>query len=133
MDRGAEVFSPPWRTAVEGRIGTRSPELAARPRLAPLPVCANLELHFLHTDLHGITSFHTHTHHSPTQTATTLLQWFIQYICTTFRAGRQMCCLSASRAHASTACLGWVWFKSGLGNPLSRLLHAVMLMKLLLQ
>lgn len=71
-------------------------------------------------------------HTSTTQQAF-FLQWFIQYICTTFRAGRQMCCLSASRAHAKAARLGWVWLKSGLGNPLSRLLHAEMLMKLLLQ
>lgn len=48
-------------------------------------------------------------------------------------AGMQMCCLSASRAHAKAAGPGWVWLKSGLGNPLLRLLHAVMLMKLLLQ
>lgn len=81
---------------------------------------------------HLFTRTHAHTTLLHKQQLS-LLQWFIQYICTTFRAGRQMCCLSASRAHASTACLGWVWFKSGLGNPLSRLLHAVMLMKLLLQ
>lgn len=31
------------------------------------------------------------------------------------------------------AWLGRVWWKSGLGNPSSRLLHAIMLMKLLLQ
>lgn len=70
----------------------------------------------------------SHTHIQITTVFSTVVHTIYIY-----RAGRQMCCLSASRAHAKAACLGWVWLKSGLGNPLSRLLHAVMLMKLLLQ
>ncbi len=78
-----------------------------------------------YTVLHGNTSFHTYTRHTthsfptyPCKQQLSFLLWFIQYICRIFRAGRQMWYLSASRAHAKAACLGGVWLKSGLGNPL---------------
>lgn len=62
------------------------------------------------------TLYYTPVHISPTCTSKTksayFFCWFIQYVCASFRAGRQMCCLSASRVHAKAACLGWVWLKN---------------------
>lgn len=130
MDRSVEVFSPHGMLLCKvGLAHARQNSLQDQELLC----CQFVPIWSLTSSTQSYMESQLFAHTCKYTQQLSFLQWFIQYICTSLRAGRQMCCLSASRVHAKAACLRWVWLKSGLGNPLSKLLHAVMLMKLLLQ